>query len=120
MPLHACYDFCWPNDLSAFTKAKYPGEELRADDHIRSDGEVVRVVRNDKDILPQPVQNGADQMVFKPEDHMFLRSSEHAKGFPGLDRHVQRLVGIQTVPVLIQDRDLLHLIHAVVLDHGSI
>ena len=51
---------------------------------------------------------------------MFLRSSEHAKGFPGVDRHVQRLVGIQTVPVLIQDRDLLHLIHAVVLDHGSI
>lgn len=29
MLLHTHQVFCWPNDLSTFTEAKYPGEELR-------------------------------------------------------------------------------------------
>ena len=86
MPLHACYDFCWPNDLSADTEAKYPCEELWTDDHIRPNREVVRAIRDDEHIPTQPVQNGADQVVLKTEDYMFLLPGEHTEGFPGVNR----------------------------------
>ena len=120
MQLHASHDFCRSKELSAFAKSEYPSEELRTDDHIRSDGEVVRAVRDDKDIPPQTIQDGADQAVFKPEDHMFLLPGEHTEGFSGVDRHVQCLISLQTVAVLIHDGDFLHFIHPVVLDHGGI
>ena len=75
-----------------------------------------RAVGDDEHLAAQPVQNGTHQMIFKPHLYLDLFAGEHTEDLAGVDRHVQRLIDLLTVPLLIQRGDLLHLVHAVVLD----
>ena len=79
-----------------------------------------RAVGDDEYLAAQPVQNGAYQVIFKPHLYLDLFAGEHTEGFAGVDRHVQRLIDLLTVPLVIQRGDLFHLVHAVVLDDSSL
>ena len=79
-----------------------------------------RAVGDDEYLAAQPVQNGAYQVIFKPHLYLGLIPGKHTEDLAGVDRHVQRLIDLLTVPLLIQRGDLLHLVHAVVLDDSSL
>ena len=116
MILHTLYNMIRPDNLRLRAKAQHPRKELGTDHHVRPNSEVTRSVGNNEHVSAQPVQNGAHQMIFKPHLHVCILTGEHAEGFTSIDRHVQGLIDLLTVPLLIQRGDLLHLVHAVVLD----
>ena len=92
MRLHTLHDMSGSHDLRLGAKTQHPRKELRADHHVRPDGEVGRAVGDDEYLAAQSVQNGTYQVIFKPHLYIDLFAGEHTEGFASVDRHVQRLI----------------------------
>ena len=119
MRAHLPHDILRSEKLRKRAEAAEPSEKLRADDDVGADEKVLAAVGNQNHVPAQPVEHRADELVGKAHAHMRLRAAEHAKDLPGVNGHVERLIGLLAVARNAGDGDLDHLVHTEMLDDGG-
>lgn len=100
MLTHLLNNIIRTNNLCGGTKAGDPGEKLWTHHNICSDSKMIVSIRNDEDILAKPIQDSAYQMILKAKLDGFLLAGEHPEYLSGIYRHVESLIGVQTIPIL--------------------
>ena len=99
MLTHLLNNIIRTNNLCGGTKAGDPGEKLGTHHNICSDSKMIVSIGNDEDILAKPIQDSAYQMILKAKLDGFLLTGEHPEYLPGIYRHVERLISVQTIPI---------------------
>ena len=117
---HCSDDFIWGDDLCSWAKAGYPCKKLRAYHHIGFDSKVCIAVGHQHHIMPESIKDSTHQTIFKAQFDRNLLTGEHAKDFPCVNSHIQRIKGVLSISLLNCGGDLCHLIHAVMLDNPSL
>ena len=116
MLLHACHNFCRPNDLSTFTKSKDPREELRAGDDLHGDGKAGR--GGDKDLITaEAVKDDIGHAVFvvgELQGDALRLAAVHPEDLSGIFGGVKAGKQGLPQPLFAGLGDAFHLIHPVV------